>query len=77
MSLKALLYAYVLGGITFIPLLILGAVFYTIYTAVPVDEAEAKTVTKQVGTLDPPDLLSTAAAPSPSDVNDAPRVRKG
>ena len=77
MSLKALLYAYVLGGITFIPLLILGAVFYTVYTAVPVEETEAKKTTKQTESSDAPDLPSTTAASSPSDVNDAPRVRKG
>lgn len=77
MSLKALLYAYVLGGITFIPLLILGAVFYTVYTAVPVEEVEAKKVAKQAQAPDSQDLPSTTAAPTPSDVNDAPRVRKG
>ena len=77
MSLKALLYAYVLGGITFIPLLILGAVFYTVYTAVPVEEVEAKKVPKHAEATDSQDPPSTTAAPPPSDVNDAPRVRKG
>ncbi|KJA28609.1 hypothetical protein HYPSUDRAFT_74363 [Hypholoma sublateritium FD-334 SS-4] len=37
--LRALLYAYVLGGLTFIPLLVAAALFYTIYTSVPVDPA--------------------------------------
>ncbi|TFY55608.1 hypothetical protein EVJ58_g8139 [Rhodofomes roseus] len=78
MSLKALLYAYILGGITFIPLLVLGAICYTVYTAVPVEEAEAKKAPEPVEATDtPPDPPSTTAAPSPSDVNDAPRVRKG
>ena len=37
--LRALLYAYVLGGLTFIPLLVGAALFYTIYTSVPVNPA--------------------------------------
>ncbi|KZT72943.1 hypothetical protein DAEQUDRAFT_704734 [Daedalea quercina L-15889] len=77
MSLKALLYAYVLGGITFIPLLVLGAIFYTIYTAVPVEEVEAKKAPQSAEVSEPLDLPSTTAAPSPSEINDAPRVRKG
>ena len=40
MSLRAILYAYVLGGLTFIPLVILGVCFYAIYTSVPVGEVD-------------------------------------
>lgn len=36
MGLKALVYAYVLGGFTFIPLCLIAAVCYAIYTSVPV-----------------------------------------
>ena len=36
MSLRALVYAYIFGGLTFIPLLIVAATFYTVYTSVPV-----------------------------------------
>ncbi len=36
MSFKALVYAYVIGGLTFIPLLILGLIAFALYTSVPV-----------------------------------------
>ena len=81
MSLKALFYAYVLGGLTFVPLVILAAVFYTIYTAVPVGDPDPDKLRKreleqrsQAEDTDPP---STTSAPSPADVNDLPKPRKG
>ncbi|KAI0639879.1 hypothetical protein C8Q77DRAFT_1214280 [Trametes polyzona] len=81
MSLKALFYAYVLGGLTFVPLLLLAAIFYTIYTSVPVGDPDAGKLKRRElearsegDTTDPP---STTAAPAPADLNDAPRVRKG
>ncbi|EJD03721.1 uncharacterized protein FOMMEDRAFT_145929 [Fomitiporia mediterranea MF3/22] len=40
MSFKALVYAYVLGGLTFIPLLICAAIAWTIYTSVPVGDPD-------------------------------------
>jgi hypothetical protein len=46
MSFKAILYAYVLGGFTFIPLVILGAIFFSIYTSVPVGDADVDKKTK-------------------------------
>ena len=68
MSLKALFYAYVLGGLTFVPLVILAAVFYTIYTAVPVGDPDPDKLRKreleqrsQAEDTDPP---STTSAPS-------------
>jgi hypothetical protein len=39
MSFKALLYAYILGGVTFIPLVFFGVVYFTVYTSIPVGEA--------------------------------------
>ena len=47
MSLKALFYAYVLGGLTFLPLLILAAIFYTIYTSVPVGDPDPDKLSKR------------------------------
>ena len=71
--LRALLYAYVLGGITFIPLIIAIAIFYSIYTSVPapvrtqrypeVDGIEAEKPLE--------DVLASL------ETNDLPRTRKG
>ncbi|KAI0004073.1 hypothetical protein BJV74DRAFT_875823 [Russula compacta] len=41
MSFKSLVYAYVIGGLTFIPLLLISLVAYTIYTSVPVSDSDA------------------------------------
>ncbi|CDO73150.1 hypothetical protein BN946_scf185007.g205 [Trametes cinnabarina] len=81
MSLKALLYAYILGGLTFLPLVILAAIFYTVYTSVPIGDPDAAKLkrreleAKSEGENE--EAPSTTAAPSPSDVNDLPRTRKG
>lgn len=40
MTLRALFYAYVLGGLTFVPLLICAAVAWSIYTSVPVGDPD-------------------------------------
>ncbi|OCH90046.1 hypothetical protein OBBRIDRAFT_887972 [Obba rivulosa] len=84
MYLKALVYAYVLGGLTFIPLLILAAVFYTIYTSVPVPEttdaaklAQLKAEDLSEADVGGADPSSTTAAPAAADVNDLPKVRRG
>ncbi|KAI1794016.1 hypothetical protein LXA43DRAFT_971647 [Ganoderma leucocontextum] len=83
MSLKALFYAYVLGGLTFLPLLIIGAVFYTVYTSVPVGDPdpyklkkrELQLLSEDEGNADAPS--TTGPSPSPPDLNDLPRPRKG
>ncbi|KAI9057048.1 hypothetical protein FKP32DRAFT_1669884 [Trametes sanguinea] len=81
MSLKALFYAYILGGLTFLPLVIFAAIFYTVYTSVPIGDPDADKLkrkeleAKSEGEGD--ELPSTTAAPSPSDVNDLPKTRKG
>lgn len=80
MTLKALFYAYVLGGITFIPLLIVAAIFYTIYTSVPVgdaDPAKAKKAELESSSLEKDgDEAEQEAAILSSDLNDLPRTRK-
>ncbi|EED80868.1 predicted protein [Postia placenta Mad-698-R] len=75
MSIKALFYAYILGGITFLPLVIIGAIFYTVYTSVPISDTDNDD--KKLEVAEPVDLPSTTSAPSLSDVNDLPKVRKG
>ncbi|KAJ3509693.1 hypothetical protein NLJ89_g5079 [Agrocybe chaxingu] len=77
--LRALLYAYVLGGITFVPLLIVAALFITVYTSVPVGDFDVTKKTR--GRLEADDALEEEKAPeadTPSlETNDAPRTRKG
>lgn len=84
MTYRAIFYAYLLGGITFIPLVVLVLIGITIYTSVPVGDLDpAKSVKanlewdseqKQHETEEEED----AAAPvPPEEVNDLPRTRKG
>ncbi|KAF8963931.1 putative integral membrane protein conserved region-domain-containing protein [Flammula alnicola] len=76
--LRALFYAYVLGGITFIPLLIGVVIFITIYTSVPVGDAD---VTKRTrGRLEASSVEDEKLAevePPNVETNDVPRTRKG
>lgn len=77
MSLKALFYAYILGGLTFLPLVIAGLVYFTIYTSVAVGDPDVQK--KRRGELaarkeaDEIDAVPLAA----SDINDTPKSRKG
>ena len=83
MSLKTLVYAYVIGGFTLIPLLLACAIFYTVYTSVPVPNPSDPTPR---GTEDTEEKESTTAVASPplraadlplsSDAREPPRVRK-
>lgn len=80
--LKALLYAYVLGGITFIPLLIVCFCFVTIYTSVPVgdiDAAKANRKKLETGSaeLEAEALVEAKESTSAIETNDIPRTRKG
>ncbi|KXN88919.1 hypothetical protein AN958_06790 [Leucoagaricus sp. SymC.cos] len=78
--LKALIYAYVFGGLTFIPLVVLAVLFITIYTSVPVGEVDpgkkARGRLESKSTTDSSDTLETEE-PSPLETNDFPRARKG
>jgi len=84
MSFKTLVYAYVIGGFTFIPLVVACAIFYTVYTSVPVsgptdptlqgtDDTEEKdpTITLTSPSLKTPDV------PLSADTREPPKVRKG
>ena len=71
--LRALFYAYVLGGITFIPLVIVAAIFYSIYTSVPAP-VRTSNVVKRHTEVEAENLLEDASASL--ETNDPPRTRK-
>lgn len=74
MGLKALFYAYLLGGVTFIPLLFIAAVYYAYYTSIPVEDTSAKGKTDKVkrqATLTETDTSEIGP------IHDVPRPRKG
>jgi hypothetical protein len=80
MSLRALVYAYVFGGLTFIPLVIFAALFYTVYTSVPVGDSDtykAVRAEKDELPLDTPTEEVPSASIGASELNDAPRARRG
>ncbi|KAJ6520312.1 hypothetical protein C8R45DRAFT_756757, partial [Mycena sanguinolenta] len=77
MTLKALVYAYLLGGLTFIPLVIAGLVYITIYTSVPVGDPDpSKKRRAQLAAENDPDDVDTVPLAT-SDINDVPKTRKG
>ncbi|KAJ7750280.1 hypothetical protein B0H16DRAFT_1280418, partial [Mycena metata] len=77
MSLKALFYAYILGGLTFLPLVIAALIYFTIYTSVPVGDPDVrKKLRGQLAAEKESDEID-AASLTASDVSDVPRTRKG
>ncbi|KAI0323092.1 hypothetical protein OF83DRAFT_1090688 [Amylostereum chailletii] len=74
MSFRAIVYAYVLGGLTFLPLLVVAFVCITIYTSVPVGDFDVqkkrRASLQKVDDVPPP---YTDSSPPPPDV---PKVRK-
>ena len=79
MSFKALFYAYVLGGVTFLPLLLCAALAWTLYTSVPVNDENSLKATKvskdkdkESGVLGEEQEETTP----PIYTNDQPRPRK-
>jgi hypothetical protein len=80
MSFKALVYAYVIGGLTFIPLLILGLIAFTLYTSVPVDASGATNPVGQKAELQDDSVAQTEELSTPNtsiDLNDLPKTRRG
>lgn len=84
MGFKALVYAYILGGFTFIPLVIIALISFTIYTSVPVGDADPTKDTKHKLEEDSEKKLheeshedSSSSLLPPGEVNDIPRTRKG
>ncbi|KAH8119956.1 hypothetical protein DFH11DRAFT_1557516 [Phellopilus nigrolimitatus] len=77
MSFKTLVYAYVLGGFTFLPLLLCAAVAWTIYTSVPVGDTDpAKLERKRLSDKSNQEEREEAPAPAVG-VSDQPKPRKG
>ncbi|KII94029.1 hypothetical protein PLICRDRAFT_50021 [Plicaturopsis crispa FD-325 SS-3] len=73
MTFKALVYAYVLGGITFIPLVVFALVFFTIYTSVPVGDIDvSKNARRELQ-----DKAAAAQHEHDDDPLSSPEVREG
>jgi len=82
MTLRALLYAYVFGGLTFIPLVIAGLIFFTVYTSVPIGDPDVNKNVKanledQEEKREKSPEPEEPAAGAVADVNDIPKTRKG
>ncbi|KAJ7361231.1 hypothetical protein DFH08DRAFT_665247, partial [Mycena albidolilacea] len=75
--LKALFYAYVLGGLTFLPLVIAAVVYFIVYTSVPVGDLDVtKKVRAELADEKEPDGADTVPLAA-SEINDIPKTRKG
>lgn len=75
MSFRTLFYAYVLGGLTFIPLIIFILISITIYTSVPVASGPPKNAKPKLRSESTE--LQEEGPESPLEVNDQPKTRKG
>jgi hypothetical protein len=77
MSFRALVYAYVLGGLTLLPLVVVALVYFAIYTSVPVGDPDPHKAKRSELEEDATESIPLAAAGAGDrDVNDLPRVRK-
>ena len=83
MTFRALVYAYVIGGFTFIPLVLAGLVFFTFYTSVPLDDSDqcnqANVEVAGQGDEHPRDEKNeTSDVDDPSLIlDDLPKIRRG
>ncbi|KAF8272994.1 hypothetical protein EI94DRAFT_1769569 [Lactarius quietus] len=80
MSLKALVYAYVIGGITFIPLLLISVIAFAFYTSVPVNDTDVSKQLQENAELLDSDAAEADESSSPDppfDLNDLPKTRRG
>jgi hypothetical protein len=81
--LKALLYAYILGGLTFLPLCLLTFFFIAVYTSVPVGDLDPakkrrRELEQKVPGVDSVEELEEPADVYPSlETKDLPKTRKG
>lgn len=75
MSLRSLLYAYVLGGFTFLPLCLCAAIFWTIYTSTPVGDPDPSKLEKKK--LEAKDEGDDGEQASSVAANDQAKPRKG
>ncbi|EIN14385.1 hypothetical protein PUNSTDRAFT_110484 [Punctularia strigosozonata HHB-11173 SS5] len=76
MSIRTLVYAYILGGLTFLPLVIISIVFFAVYTSVPVGDPDvtkpAKASLQDQSVSEEPEVASATR-----DIDDQPKARKG
>ncbi|KDR85622.1 hypothetical protein GALMADRAFT_234595 [Galerina marginata CBS 339.88] len=76
--LRALFYAYVIGGLTFIPLCIAVVIFITIYTSVPLGDPDVTKKTRgQLEATSAEAEKDTELDVPTFETNDTPRTRKG
>ncbi|KAG6851374.1 hypothetical protein H0H93_005772 [Arthromyces matolae] len=77
MSFRALFYAYVLGGITFIPLVLAGIIFFTLYTSIPVKSVNSAKKPTPILEVQNGTTTEVDATTIPIETDDTPRTRKG
>ncbi|KAG1757096.1 hypothetical protein EDB19DRAFT_1924057 [Suillus lakei] len=77
MSFRALFYAYILGGLTFIPLVILIVIGIAIYTSIPVQTNSGRDAKPELHTESTEPQAETEDLASSLEVNDQPRTRNG
>ena len=78
MSLKALVYAYVIGGLTFIPMLLISVIAFALYTSVPVNDTDVSKQGQENAELHDSDNAEESSSPDPPfDLNDLPKSRRG
>ncbi|KAJ7733563.1 hypothetical protein DFH07DRAFT_723177, partial [Mycena maculata] len=77
MSLKGLFYAYILGGLTFLPLVIAAVLYFIIYTSVPVGDPDIRKKRRAELAAGNGDATEDVVHAAAADVNDAPKTRKG
>ena len=78
MSFKALVYAYVIGGLTFIPMLLISVIAFALYTSVPVNDSDVSKQGQENAELHDSDIAEESSTPDPPfDLNDLPKSRRG
>ncbi|TDL28173.1 hypothetical protein BD410DRAFT_818616 [Rickenella mellea] len=73
MSFRAIVYAYIIGGFTLVPLLLAAVVAWTIYTSVPVGDPDPTKLEKARLAKE----ANTDPATTTISTNDQPKARKG
>ena len=79
MTIKTLFYVYLLGGITFVPLVVLGTILFALYTSIPVGDRDLSSASNRGSKEDETaEKMSSESEESPQvETNDMPRTRKG
>jgi hypothetical protein len=77
MSIHTLVFSYLLGGVTFIPLLVFGALFYTYYTSIPVGDTHPHIRRHIEQDLTDKNNETEATQERNTDTDDTPKIKKG